>query len=104
MSLDELAELLDAINEMIGEHVQAQLVLDFGGELGVADSKQLSGLASWRGEKPACGPAFLTIGDSGLPVGSHGCSDVQRVAGGVRWRDSVARYSIDVLVDTVESP
>lgn len=78
----ELPSVLDALDALVGTEVE--LVSEV-----LPDRGPLTGVARWSEAQPACAPRFLKIGDnSGIPVGSHTVTDVELVAGGVRWTDS----------------
>lgn len=79
----ELSTVLTALNALVGTEVE--LVSDaFPGR------GPRSGVARWSDAQPSCAPRFLRVGEaSGMPVGAHRVDDVELVAGGVRWTDSL---------------
>ena len=79
--------LLAAIEAMIGHEVEADLSI-----LGRHD--QLTGPAHFSELRPACGSRFLNIGQSGIPIATHGVTDVEVFDGGVRWNHPVMTITL----------
>lgn len=86
---DELTRLLDAVNDLTGEAVQATMLLTLVGEPKISDMVASEGVAAWAGETLRCAPGFLRLGDSG-----HGSAGAELIAGGERWHNECRRYSI----------